>query len=365
VTARDAAPVTFFRIMKNAAIATALCLFAFTVFAQGPIPLPEASPAATTGQTIGVTDVTINYHRPSVNKRKIWGGLVPYDTPWRAGANENTTISFSTPVKIEGQPLAAGTYAFYAIPTASQWTLIFSKFTGDWGVYNYDPGEDVLRVNVTPQPAAESQERVLYTFDDVTNGSAIASIRWEKLRIPMKIEVDLPSTVRESIATALRGGKHWDASAWTAAARWELRNGDPDTALKYADHALALSVSLNTLRTKAAVLEKKGDAKGAAELRERAKGMATETETILLAYNPLVGAKKYDEAEKWLNDYAAAHPNSAELWRVYNGLGDVYAAKGDTAKAHQYYDQALKATHDTAERTEVWDSINSMAAGGQ
>ena len=366
VTPRGAVAFTFLRIMKNVAICTALCFFALSLFGQGAIPLPEASPAATVGQTIGVTEVTINYHRPAVNKRKIWGGLVSYDTLWRAGANENTTISFSTPVKIEGKELPAGTYAFYAIPTSSQWTLIFSKFTGDWGGYNYDPSEDALRVTVTPQPAADSQERLAYTFDDVTNNSAIASIRWEKLRIPMKIEVDLPSTVRETIATSLRGGKHWDAAAWTAAARWELRNGDPDTALKYIDHALTLSVNLSTLRTKAAILEKKGDAKGAADLRARAMTMATEPETIALAYQPLIAAKKYDDAVTWLNNYASAHPSSTELWRVYAGLGDVYAAKHDTAKARQYYDQAMNAAHDNAERTEVWDSINSMAAeGGQ
>lgn len=348
--------------MKNAAIVIALCFVSLSLFAQAPIPLPEASPGATVGQTIGVTDVNISYHRPAVNKRKIWGGLVPYDSLWRAGANENTTISFSTPVKIEGKELPAGTYAFYAVPSASQWTLVFSKFTGDWGGYNYDAAEDVLRVNVTPQPAAESQERLSYTFDDVTNSSAIASIRWEKLRIPIKIDVDLKSTVRTAIATSLRGGKHWDAPSWSAAARWELRNGDPDTALQYADHALSLSVNLSTLRTKAAVLEKKGDAKGAAELRDRAKGLATESETIVLAYQPLVAAKKYDEAVTWLNNYAAAHPSSSELWRVHNGLGDVYAAKGDKTKARQYYDQAMTAAHDNAERTEVWDSINSMSS---
>jgi tetratricopeptide (TPR) repeat protein len=351
--------------MKNVVIGTALCLFALSLFGQGAIRLPDASPAATVSETIGVTDVSIAYHRPAVNKRKIWGGLVPYDTLWRAGANQNTVISFSTPVKIEGKELPAGKYAFYALPTASQWTLVFSKFTGDWGVYNYDPAEDALRVNVTPQPTAESQERLAYTFDDVTKDSAIASLRWEKLRVPMKIEVDLPSTVRESISTELRGGKHWDAAAWAAAARWELRNGDPDTALKYADHALALGVNTSTLRTKAAILEKKGDAKGAAELRDRAKTISTEQETIVLGYQPLVGAKKYDDAIAWLNNYATAHPNSTELWTVYSGLGDVYAAKGDTAKARQYYDQAMNAAHDNAERTEVWDSINSMAAGGQ
>lgn len=348
--------------MKQTAIVLALFLVTLSAFGQAAIRVPEASPAASVGQAIGVTDVNITYHRPSVNKRRIWNGLVPYDTPWRTGANENTTISFSTPVKIEGKDLPAGTYALYAIPSASQWTIIFSKFTGDWGVYNYDSSEDALRVNVTPQATADSQERLVYTFDDVTNSSAIASLRWEKLRVPIKIDVDLTSTVRANIAATLRGGKHWDANAWSAAARWELRNGSVDTAATYADHALSLATTSGTLRTKAAVLEKKGDAKGAADLRERAKSIATEAETIGLAYGPLVGAKKYDDAITWLNNYATAHPTSPELWRVYAGLGEAYAAKGDAAKAKENFDKAMSAAHDTAERTEVWDSINSAAA---
>jgi hypothetical protein len=351
--------------MKKIIIGIALLLVSLSLFAQQAIRLPEASPAATVGQTIGVTDIHISYHRPAVNKRKIWGGLVPYDTPWRTGANENTTISFSTPVKIEGQALPAGTYAFYAIPSASQWTLIFSKFTGDWGAYNYDPSEDALRVKVTPQTTTESQERMAYTFDDLARNSVVASLRWEKLRVPMKIEVDVPATVRATIADTLRGGKHWDANAWAAAARWELNNGNADTALDYADHALSLGITSGTLRTKAAVLDKKGDAKGAAELRDRAAAISTESEIIGRGYGALLGAKKYDEAIAYLNNYATAHPTSPELWRIYAGLGEAYAAKGDAAKSKESFDKAMAAAHDTSERTEVWDSINGVNAGGQ
>ena len=97
-------------------------------------------------------------------------------------------------------------------------------------------------------------------------------------------------------------------------------------------------------------------------MRERAKSIATEAETIGLAYGPLVGAKKYDDAITWLNNYATAHPTSPELWRIYAGLGEAYAAKGDAAKAKENFDKAMAAAHDTAERTEVWDSINSAAA---
>lgn len=348
--------------MKTMRVGIALLLITGSAAAQSAIKIPEASPAASVSETIGVTDVSVTYHRPAVNHRRIWNGLVPYNTIWRTGANENTTVSFSTPVKVEGQPLASGTYALYAIPNANQWTLIFSKFTGDWGAYNYDPSEDALRVTVTPQTMNDAQERLVYTFDDLTNNAATLSLRWEKLRVPLKIEVDVPSTVRASIASTLRGGKHWDPGAWATAARWELRNGDPDTALKYIDHALSLSVTSSNLRTKAAIVEKKGDAKAAAELRDRAKSLATEAEIIGFGYGPLVGAKKYDEAISFLNDYAAAHATSPELWRVYTGLGEVYAAKGDQAKAKEFFDKAMAAAHDSTERMEVWDSINTAAA---
>ncbi len=142
-------------------IALIILLIAFSAAAQPALRLPETSPAARVGETIGVTDVAIAYHRPAVNNRKIWGGLVPYGVLWRAGANENTTIVFSTPVKVEGQPLPAGTYGLFMIPAPSQWTVVLSKFASDWGAYNYDPAEDALRVTVTPSRRQTLERRCM------------------------------------------------------------------------------------------------------------------------------------------------------------------------------------------------------------
>jgi tetratricopeptide (TPR) repeat protein len=201
-----------------------------------------------------------------------------------------------------------------------------------------------------------------YIFDDLTNNSVTASMRWEKLRVPFKISVDLPATVRASIRDALRGGKHWDPNAWAAAARWELRNGDADTALKYADKALEYGTTTNTLRTKAAVLDKKGDKAGAKALRDRAMTVANEAETIAFTVGPMMGEKKYDDAIKYLNDYLAAHPNSPNCWRIVVMIGDAYLAKGDQAKAREQYDKAMALASDAADREEVQDSINAMGA---
>src|SRR5438067_5240186 len=128
------------------------------------LDLPRPSQHAVVTQRIGVTDITIKYHRPLVNDRKIWGGLVPYGQVWRAGANFNTMISFTDPVTIEGQPLAAGTYGLHMIPNADEWTIIFSKNSTSWGSFTYDQAEDALRVNVKPA-TGDMHNALTYDFD--------------------------------------------------------------------------------------------------------------------------------------------------------------------------------------------------------
>ena len=144
------------------------------------------------------TDITIEYGRPAVKGRKIWGALVPYGMapgnrssknqpfPWRAGANENTTIEFKKDVLIEGKPLAAGKYGVHMIPSEKEWTIIFSKNNSAWGSFSYKPEEDALRVTVTPV-AASLQEWLTYGFEDLAGKSATAFLHWEQLKVPFKI----------------------------------------------------------------------------------------------------------------------------------------------------------------------------------
>ena len=114
------------------------------------LDLPRQSQRATVSQRLGITDVSITYHRPLVNNRKVWGTLVPYRQVWRAGANENTIIAFSDPVMIEGKPLEKGIYGLHMIPAENEWTIIFSKNSTSWGAFTYDQKEDALRVTVKP-----------------------------------------------------------------------------------------------------------------------------------------------------------------------------------------------------------------------
>ncbi len=141
----------------------------------------KPSPAAEATGKVGAATVTVNYSSPAVKGREIWGGLVPYDKVWRAGANEATTVTFDKDVMVEGKPLAAGTYSFYTIPGKDNWTVIFNKTAKQWGT-QYDEKQDALRVMATPQKAQKMHERLAY---EVTNKGLV--LRWENLELPVSI----------------------------------------------------------------------------------------------------------------------------------------------------------------------------------
>lgn len=149
---------------------------------------PRTSPNATVTQTIGTTQVKITYGRPHVRDRQIFGDLVPRDSVWRTGANEATTITFPDDVRVEGEPLEAGTYSLFTIPGRSEWTLIFNHVAQQWGAYDYDQTEDVLRVTVEPEEAPH-QEMLTFTFEEVTDTSAEVVLHWAEVRVPFTVEV--------------------------------------------------------------------------------------------------------------------------------------------------------------------------------
>ncbi|MFQ5818073.1 MAG: DUF2911 domain-containing protein [Terriglobia bacterium] len=169
-------------------LVTLVALAATPALGQRASDKPRPSPNASVAQTIGVTQVTISYGRPGVKGRKIWGGLVPYDKVWRAGANEATTIAFSNNVTIEAQNLPAGTYGLFTIPSATEWTIIFNKTAQQWGAMNYDAAQDALRIKVKPR-AAEHEEWMSFSFKNLSAKSATVVLRWEKLAVPFRIQV--------------------------------------------------------------------------------------------------------------------------------------------------------------------------------
>ena len=169
------------KIIKGLTLTFALSLMTSLIFAQ-------ASPAATATGTIGAANLTIKYSSPSVKGRAIWGGLVPYDKVWRAGANTATSIENDKDLKVEGKALPAGKYSIYAIPGEKEWTIIFNSQTGQWGVKSatessLDPVKDVLRVTVKSKKSASMNERLVYTIND--KGIVLS---WENLDVPVSIK---------------------------------------------------------------------------------------------------------------------------------------------------------------------------------
>src|SRR5947209_6796399 len=181
------------RIMKRITILLAVLALGASVL-RADLNLPDVSQLAVTKQRIALTVIKVTYHRPLVNGRKIWGGLVPLGEVWRAGANENTLVDVSDAITVEGQPLPKGTYGLHMIPTADSWTVILSKMATAWGSYSYDQKEDALRVTVKPR-ANEMEEALEYAFEDLTPDSATLTLKWEKLAVPVKIAVSPETTV--------------------------------------------------------------------------------------------------------------------------------------------------------------------------
>lgn len=339
----------------KALLTAAIVLSSATAYAQ--LRLPENSPASTLEQTVGITDVKVVYHRPAVKGRTLWGQVVPYGEVWRTGANENTTVSFSSDVKVGGKPLRAGTYGLHMIPTAKSWTIILSHTTTAWGSFSYDQKEDALRVTVTPRTESDNEERMSFHFDDVTDTKANLVMRWEKLAVPIAIEVDTPKVVMASVRAELRGLAGFRHEALTQAARyWVQHGGNLDEALKFIDRAILRGGQYQAHMVRAQILEKKGNAKGAAEARDKAQAVATDADLNQIAFG-LINDKKVDEAIKAL---VAAIERFPESWLLQDSLGDALALKGDKAGATAAYTKALSLAKDPVQKKRIQAAIAQL-----
>ena len=315
-----------------------LLIVASTAHAQSAVlDLPRPSQRASITQRIGITDITINYHRPMVNGRKIWDSLVPYGQVWRAGANENTTIAFSDPVSIEGKPLDKGTYGLHMIPTENEWTVIFSKNSTSWGSFTYNQAEDALRVNVKPQPT-EPHEALAYDFDLLTPNSAVITIRWEKIAVPFKVAVDVNPIVAKSLHNQLRGLAQYTWEGWDDAANYLLDNKvDLNEALSYEDKSIQNEERFDNLMTKSRILDALGRKDEPATTKNKAIAVANPLQLHIYG-RQLQGQKHQDEAFVIFQSNAKKYPNQ---WFVHSGMARVYSGQGDFTNAAKEMKVAL------------------------
>ena len=295
------------------------------------LDLPLQSQQAQVSQRIGITDVTIKYHRPLVNDRKVWDGLVPYGKVWRAGANINTTIAFSDPVLIEGKPLDRGTYGLHMIPNAGEWTIIFSKNSTSWGSFTYDEKEDALRVNVKPR-AADMHNALTYDFDNLQKDSAVVELEWEKVAVPFKVAVDVHDVVEASLKKQLRNLSQYTWMSWDNAANYLLAEKiDLDEALTYANKSIENEDRYETEMTKSQVLAALHRKDEAATAEKKALELASPLQIHQYA-RQLLGEKRNEEAYAVFRENAKKHPDQ---WFVHTGLARMYSAQSkfdDAAK---------------------------------
>lgn len=233
------------------------------------IKFPNVSQKASVLQTVGLTDVTITYHRPGVKERTIWGDLVPYDKIWRTGANAATTIEFSSDVTIEGNKLAAGKYGLYTIPGKNEWTFIFSKQNNLWGESGYKETEDALRIKVKPGSGPHC-EWMNFVFAGLSGDSAKVVLRWEKVMVGFTIKVDTKATVVKSIEKTM--GRYW-VPAYRAA-DYAFENEMVDKAKSWIDTSVSIQGIYWNMLLKAKIYKKtaktKKDEKMAVKILEKA-----------------------------------------------------------------------------------------------
>src|SRR5437899_2830677 len=339
----------------------ALCLVIFvlggTVSAQNDLNLPDVSQAAEVKQRIALTDITVKYHRPLVNGRKIWGGLVPYGKVWRAGANENTTIEFSDPVSVEGKPLAKGVYGLHMIPNPDSWTVIFSKTNTAWGSYSYKQDEDALRVNVKSKPLPESEEELEFEFEDLKPDSTAVTLKWEKLGVPFTVSVKDAEQTLENIRAQLKGRGQFTWQALDEGAQFCLtRKVNLDEALHWADASIQNEERFENLSTKADILKALNRPDEAKTAWNHALEIAKAPQ--LYTYGrQLQNQKRGAEAMEIFKEVAKRFPQG-----VYGNLAQarIKSAAGDFAGASNDAKQAQAAAPTDAQKQSIQALINRL-----
>ena len=314
-------------------------LFVISISAQQNLTTPQASQKASISQRIGLTDIEVIYHRPTVNNRVVWGGIVPYDQVWRAGANENTTISFSTDVMVENKKVTAGTYGLHMIPTKNTWTIILSKANAAWGSFFYNEKNDAVRFTVTPA-TNDFQEWLSYSFDQLSAKATTLTLKWEKLSVPIKVEVDVNETVIASMEKELTGIPGFFWQGWNQIALYALTNNyNLEKASAWVEKSIGINKNLTNLMTKSLILESMGKSQEAEKFKNEAFALPgiDEAQVNALGYQ-LMGIGKTEEALKVFEKNTVDHPDS---WNAWDSLAEGLLTKGDRVKSKQLYEKAL------------------------
>jgi Protein of unknown function (DUF2911) len=345
------------------------------------MPPNGGNPKATTSESIGVTDITVKYSRPGVKKRdgKVWGNVVKYGfgnstfmssqyfsqtgAPWRAGANETTTISFEHNVKVENRDIKAGTYGLFFALWPDSCMVIFSKVSTSWGSFYYNQNDDALRVTVKPQATELFTEKLKYEFTDQTDSTAVLAMMWEKLKIPISIYVDVPEKVINGFREKLVGPNGFVYPAWTDAARYCASvNRNLEEALEWSGRGISGFGGQKTfysLSTKANILQKLNRLAESDSLMHEAMAFADANQMSIYA-RTLLGRGMKNEA---MEIYIANEKKHGDVFAVNIGLARGHAANGNITKALEYAEKALKQAKNEQNKKSAEDVIAKLKEG--
>jgi len=300
------------------------------------VTLPRASQQAVVTQRLGISDVTITYHSPSVRGRKIFGGITPYGNIWRAGANENTTINFTHDALVEGKKIAAGTYGLYMIPGESEFKILFSKFHQSWGTVSPTEDDIVLNVTVKTEPIA-FQEWLSYSFIDRSNKSLTVALQWEKLSIPFKIEYDVTKLVIDNTRAELKGPAGFGWRGHMQAASYCLQNNiNLEEAMIWIDKSIANTKGFSNLSIKAGLLTKKGEKLAAEKIMDEALPTGTPNQLNNYGYQLLRQGKTKKAIEVFTLN-VEKNKNHSFIWGFTDSLAEAHLKNGNKKMALKYY----------------------------
>lgn len=365
--------------MKRIIFLGTLLLSTTIVFSQLDLPPSGGNPKASITEEVGITSITINYSRPDVNKRegKIWGdgNLVTNgftstnfltnknNSPWRAGANENTTITVEHDVKIEGQPLKAGTYGLFMAMGADNATIIFSSKTDAWGSFYYEEKNDVLRVNVKPVALDKSVEWLKYEFIEQREKYCVVALQWEKLSIPFRIDVDVDNIVLARIREELTSRKGFTPALILQATQYCFnKNINLEEALTWSKRAVdgfGGQKTYITLRNLATAYEKLNRIPAADSTMDEALLIATANQYTVYG-RQLITQKRADKA---LEIFLASQKRYGDSFGVNNGLMSGYSAKGDFKNAIKYATKAMDQAPNDATKKQIEGFITKLKEG--
>jgi len=374
----------FFRLSALALLAAAVGTGALV--AQGlTTPPGGGNQRAVVTQYMGMASVTIDYNAPDVTSPagedrtgKIWGQLVPWgiapnpfypgfgtaeNMPWRAGSNQNTTITFSHDVEIEGEALAAGTYALFMAPGESEWTIIFNKNSSAWGSFFYDPSLDALKVQVQPEKTDYFREWLTYEFDDRQLDTAQAVLHWENLRVPFRISIPNQAELYHDImAMELTGAAGFNFQNWMQASQWAAQqDAYHEDAILWADAAVTANTTFGTISNKAQILFQLGRTEEAMEVFDQAMEHPTANAVAVhMAARGLQAQGQLDTANIIFRKNYEKNPGE---WPVDFGMARVYAQEGNFEKALEHARIAFERAPDGPQKQNLETQIGRLEKG--